>query len=90
MGFQFWDDSDNPIRLPPNHHPLILVTYDESTFFQNDERKTCWSYQGSQAAPKLKGDGQSLMVSDFLMVEWGRLHDDNRCAIFFISCCTFF
>jgi len=41
MGFQFWDNSDNPIHLPPNCHPLILVTHNKSMFFQNDERKTC-------------------------------------------------
>ena len=32
-------------------------------------------------ALKPKGDGQSLMVSDFLSADWGRLHDDKRCIL---------
>jgi hypothetical protein len=78
--FQFWDDDGNPLPRSSNTFPLILVTHDESTFFQNDERKTCWGHQDSHPTPKAKGEGQSLMVSDFLTVEWGRLRDDNRCA----------
>lgn len=88
MCFHIWDDNGN--SLPPHRSdalpfalPLILVTHDESTFFQNDERKTSWSHQDSQPAPKPKGEGQSLMVSDFLTAEWGRLRDDNRFGFFF-------
>jgi len=40
--------------------------------------------------PRPKGDGQSLMVSDFLTVEWGCLCDNNRCVNFFISFWTFY
>ena len=76
--FPIWDDNGNPLPRPSNSRPLILVTHDESVFFQNDERKTCWSHQDSGPAPKPKGDGQSLMVSDFLTAEWGRLRDANR------------
>jgi hypothetical protein len=61
--FQIWDNSGNPLPCPSDFHPLlILVTHDESVFFQNDERKTCWNHQDSQPAPKPKGDGQSLTV----------------------------
>ena len=88
--FHFWDDNGN--SLPPHRFdalpsgfalPLILVTHDKSTFFQNDERKTSWSHQDSWPAPKPKGDGQSLMVSDFLTAEWGCLHNNNRSFFFF-------
>jgi hypothetical protein len=51
---------------------LILVTHDESTFFQNDMRTNHWGHQGI-SVPKAKGEGQSLMVSDFLTAEWGPL-----------------
>jgi hypothetical protein len=78
--FQFWDDNGNPLPRASDSRRLILVTHDESTFFQNDERKTCWSHQDSRPAPKPKGEGQSLMVSDFLTTEWGRLCDNNRCV----------
>ena len=77
--FQIWDDDGNP--LPHSHPlPLILVAHDESVFFQNDERTTCWGRQDRNPAPKPKGDGQSLMVSDFLTTEWGRLRDGDRCV----------
>ena len=39
--------------------------------------------QDSRLAPKPKGEGQSLMVSDFLTAEWGRLRNNNRCAFSF-------
>ena len=86
--FQFWDDNANPLSRPSpsdesDSSPLILVTHDESTFFQNDERKTSWSHQDSRPAPKPKGEGQSLMISDFLTPEWGRLRDENRSVSFF-------
>ena len=80
--FQLWDTNGNPLQVPPTHlfnpRPLILVTHDESVFFQNDERTTLWSHQDSRPSPKPKGDGQSLMVSDFLTAEWGRLRDNKR------------
>ncbi|KAI0280561.1 hypothetical protein BC826DRAFT_924333 [Russula brevipes] len=84
--FHRWDH--NGTELPrPNGFPvpgaigrfrLILVTHDESTFFQNDERNTGWSHTTSKSLPKAKGNGQSLMVSDFLTPDWGRLRDDDQ------------
>ncbi|KAI0278446.1 hypothetical protein BC826DRAFT_876717, partial [Russula brevipes] len=76
--FQIWDNNGNLPPLPPNSRRLILITHDESVFFQNDERITCWSHQDSRPTPKPKGNGQSLMVSDFLTAAWGRLHNDSR------------
>jgi hypothetical protein len=88
--FQIWDDNGNLPPLPPNSRRLILITHDKSVFFQNDERTTCWSHQDSRPTPKPKGDGQSLMVSDFLTAAWGRLRDDSRLVFFFLSCCTIY
>jgi len=87
--FQFWDNNGNSLQVPSHQsdHRLILITYDKSTFFQNDERKTCWSHQDSRPTPKPKGEGQSLMVSDFLTAKWGRLRNDNRCVNFFFWTC---
>jgi hypothetical protein len=87
--FQIWNNNQGPLPCLSDLCPLILVTHDESTFFQNDKRKTCWSHQDSQPAPKPKGEGQSLMVSDFLMAEWGHLCNDNRSVFLFISCSHF-
>ena len=84
--FHQWDNDGT--ELPrPNGFPvpgaigrfrLILVTHDESTFFQNDERNTGWSHATSKSTPKAKGNGQSLMVSDFLTPDWGRLRDGDE------------
>jgi hypothetical protein len=84
--FHRWDH--NGAKLPcPNgfsvagaigRFRLILVIHDESTFFQNDERNTGWSHATSKLNPKAKGNGQSLMVSDFLTSDWGRLHDGDE------------
>ena len=50
---------------------LVLITHDESTFFQNNERNTGWTHASSKSKPKAKGNGQTLMVSDFLTPDWG-------------------
>jgi hypothetical protein len=84
--FHRWDDDET--ELPrPNGFPvpgangrfrLILVTHDESTFFQNDECDMGWNHTTSKSKPKAKGNGQSLMVSDFLTPDWGRLRDGDE------------
>jgi hypothetical protein len=63
---------------------LILVTHDESTFYQNDSRKTHWIADTNKATPLPKGDGQSIMVSDFLTAEWGRLCDGDESVFNFL------
>lgn len=90
LQFPIWDDNGNPLPCPSNLRPLILFTHDESVFFQNDQRKTCWSYQDSGPAPKPKGNGQSLIVSDFLMAEWGCLHNANKFFFFFFFLISLF
>ena len=90
MCFHLWDNEGNELPWPqgypvPGHRfHLILITHDESTFFQNDDRKAIWQHASKKGAPKPKGKGQSIMVSDFLTMEWGHLCDDTECAISFI------
>jgi hypothetical protein len=59
----------------PNGGPfrLVLVTHDESIFYQNDHHKIAWALKTSRPTPQPKGEGQLIMVSDFLTSEWGRL-----------------
>ena len=57
---------------------LVLVTHDESTFYANDRRKTKWTHTSQAATPQPKGEGASIMVSDFLVPEWGRLKDGDE------------
>ena len=85
MRFHRWDDDGlelpRPIGFPvPDGLPfrLVLITHDESTFYQNDQRKIVWAQTTSRPTPQPKGEGQSIMVSDFLTSEWGRLHDGHE------------
>ncbi|KIJ26478.1 hypothetical protein M422DRAFT_140014, partial [Sphaerobolus stellatus SS14] len=77
-------DNDGNIVSKPNgwgdkNHRflLILVTHDESTFYANDRRNSKWFHSSEKAVPQPKGEGASIMVSDFLVPEWGRLKDDE-------------
>jgi hypothetical protein len=77
--FHKWDNDGNELPRPNRPVlPLILVTYDESTFYQNDQRTTMWAHESNKATPRPKGDGQSIMVSDFLILDWGHLHDGDK------------
>jgi hypothetical protein len=84
--FHRWDDDGTELPRPNGfavpgaigRFRLILVTHDESTFFQNDERNTGWRHASSKSKPKAKGNGQTLMVSDFLTPDWGRLRDGDE------------
>ncbi|KAH9014698.1 hypothetical protein EDB84DRAFT_1568033 [Lactarius hengduanensis] len=84
--FHTWDNDGNEHRpqdtfwVESTHGRfwLILVTHNESIFYQNDSRKTHWIADIKKAGPLPKGDGQSIMVSDFLTSEWGRLCDGKE------------
>lgn len=65
------------VDLRNGRFPLILVTHDESTFYANDRRKTGWHHPDANV-PQPKGEGQSVMVSDFLTPNWGRLKDGEQ------------
>lgn len=78
-------DNDGKILSTPTRFPvpqtrfrLILVTHDESTFYENDWRKIHWVNANAKAVAEKKGEGQSIMVSDFLTSEWGRLTDGEE------------
>ena len=86
--FHTWDDTGNELPHPATfpvpgaigRFHLVLIMHNESTFYQNDQRQIRWGCPGS-GAPKPKGEGTSLMVSDFLSADWGRLKDSDRCVL---------
>jgi len=61
---------------------LILITHDESTFYAHDRRRNFWSHLADPNAPECKGEGPSLMISDMLTSEWGRLTDGDEWVCF--------
>jgi hypothetical protein len=85
--FHQWNNDERellcPNRFPVSDGPpfrLVLITHDKSTFYQNDHSKIMWAQMISQPMPQPKGEGQSIMVSDFLTSKWGRLHDSDECV----------
>lgn len=80
-----YDNNGNVERIPqgfpiPGGRPFRLIcnTQDESTFYAHDRRKTKWTHVSEHAKPVCKGEGSSLMVSDFLTIEWGRLQHGDQ------------
>ena len=79
-------DDDGKVLKTPKGFPvpqgarfqLILVTHNESTFYENDRCKTLWQHTSHAPKPEQKGEGESLMISDFLVPEWGQLKDDEE------------
>jgi len=52
---------------------IVLITHDESTFYAHDRRKKQWFHKDESAEPIKKGEGASLMVSDFVSPDLGWL-----------------
>ncbi|KZV98420.1 hypothetical protein EXIGLDRAFT_606991 [Exidia glandulosa HHB12029] len=88
---QVFDRDGNVVRNPkltvkPGEveRRLVLYTHDESTFYANDRRKTKWNHKDEPCKPQPKGEGESLMVADFLSPEFGRLkHEDGEARVLF-------
>lgn len=67
-----------PIMIAPPE--LVLVSHDESVFSSHDGRRLVWMEDGKPPI-RPKGDGQSLMVSEFLCPCHGRMKtSDGRVA----------
>lgn len=87
--FHHWDDNgrklprlnDFPVLDGPPFR-LVLITHNKSMFYQNDHCKITWAEKTNQPTPQPKGEGQSLMISDFLTSKWGHLQDGDE----FIHC----
>jgi hypothetical protein len=83
--FMIYDNDGNEVSrpgpafaVPGVRFRLVLITHDESTFYENDRRKTKWVHATEKATTEKKGEGQSVMATDFLTTEWGRLKDGDE------------
>jgi hypothetical protein len=87
--FHRWDNDGNELPRPRGfpvagrHFRLIPIMHDKSIFYQNDKCKSKWIHNTSTPTLRSKGDGQSIMVSDFLTPDFGRLRDNKECVTFF-------
>lgn len=80
---QYGRDGDPVFGPKESDSPrLILVTHDESTFYANDRRKTKWTHASDKAEPEKKGEGVSIMISDYLTPDWGRLTSSEGRVLF--------
>ncbi|KAG2357831.1 hypothetical protein BDR07DRAFT_1490207 [Suillus spraguei] len=57
----------------------VVWSRDESTFYANDQCKKCWVHKDEKATPQPKGEGSSLMVTDFVLTDYGWLRSHDRC-----------
>jgi hypothetical protein len=71
------DETSSCVDDQIDSQELILVTHDESTFYAQDRRPDRWIAPGEKPEPQRKGEGASLMVSDFYTLKWGPLRDDD-------------
>jgi hypothetical protein len=71
--------------LLPGEKQLNLITHDESTFYGNDQRRVQWMSSKETAKPIRKGEGKSIMVSDFCSPEFGWLKSEDGCDNQFLS-----
>src|SRR5206468_2708700 len=58
--------------ISSNQQLHIFITHDECLFYANDDRPIIWAPIGEPSLRK-KGQGKSIMVSDFLLETIGRL-----------------
>jgi hypothetical protein len=67
-----------PANITGLSGPHITVWHhDESTFYANDRRKIRWVHKGEKAVPYAKGEGASLMVTDFVSADYGWLRSPD-------------
>ncbi|KAI0723025.1 hypothetical protein C8Q76DRAFT_691602 [Earliella scabrosa] len=57
--------------------PARLLWHDESVFYANDRRVVYWVPEGEKAVPRAKGEGASMMISDFFSAEDGWLRSED-------------
>ncbi|CUA75192.1 Periplasmic nitrate reductase [Rhizoctonia solani] len=70
-------DPQRPILLYPGEKPIIVWFHDESIFFANDRRLVRWVGADEHATPFKKGDGNTIMIADFVSAQLGWLRGQN-------------
>ncbi|GBB94418.1 hypothetical protein RclHR1_23500001 [Rhizophagus clarus] len=77
----YFDEQKNPVLLS-NKKLHILITHDKCLFYANDDKLIVWAPIGEPHLRK-KGQGKSIMVSDFLLEKDGRLKlNENKILLY--------
>src|SRR5947209_17482597 len=61
----------------PQSRRVVIWFHDESTFYANDRRKPRWVHKSETAVPYTKGEGASLMITDFVSADYGWLRSPD-------------
>lgn len=73
------DGEEEPYLGPlPRPKPVCLWVHDESTYYQNDRRKSRWIHKDETATPYAKGEGPSIMVAEFVSADYGFLRSRDK------------
>jgi hypothetical protein len=76
------DGLTSKICLEPQERPVEIWLQDESTFYANDRRHSGWKHIDAGSDPRPKGEGTSIMISDFVSADrgWCRSLDGKESA----------
>jgi len=69
-------EDPNTATTPDIRHTVIWY-HDKSVFYANDRRMIQWVGEDETAVPWPKGEGASLMVTDFVSADYGWLRSPN-------------
>ncbi|CAL1697595.1 unnamed protein product [Somion occarium] len=72
-----WEEVAEPRPRDIPRRKTVYWYHDESTFYAHDRRKKRWVHKSEKAVPQPKGEGVSLMVSDFVSADYGWLHSPD-------------
>jgi hypothetical protein len=72
------DRKEEVVGEQPANRRVIVWFHDESTFCANDCRKLHWVHKSETAVPRPKGEGASLIVSDFVSADYGWLRSPDK------------
>ena len=59
------------VEVDPGGQKMVVWFHDESTFYANDQCRLHWVHKSETVVPHAKGEGASLMVTDFMSADYG-------------------
>ena len=77
--FRVWtkENIQKPTPISVEQRHTVVWYQDETIFYANDRREHRWVPDTETAVPKPKGEGASLMISDFVSADYGWLRSPD-------------